>query len=198
MDGNRRYGKEHFGDASQGHAEGAKRLTEFVEWCMDTGVEIVTVYAFSTENWKRSKEEVDFLMSLFKQNMEQIRKESIERNVKLRVLASDPKLLPDDVLEVVKRMEEDTKNNTRFTLNMCVSYGGRSEIVGACRSIAADIASGTIAEKEISEELVSDRLLSSGQPDPDLLIRTSGEQRLSNFLLWQLAYTEMIFLPKPW
>lgn len=198
MDGNRRYGRQQFGDASRGHAEGAQRLTEFVEWCMDAGVEILTVYAFSTENWKRSKEEVDYLMTLFQNHMEQIRKESIDRNVRLRVMASDPSLLPDHILETINRMESDTIDNTSFTLNMCVSYGGRSEILGACRSIAADVASGAVPESAITEQLFSDRLLSSGLPDPDLLIRTSGEQRLSNFLLWQLAYTEMIFLAKPW
>ena len=198
MDGNRRYGRKQFGDASRGHAEGAKRLTAFVEWCMDAGVEILTVYAFSTEKWKRSKEEVDYLMSLFQEHMEQIRKESIDRNVRLRIMASDPTLRPDHILETIKRMEEDTAGNTKFNLNMCVSYGGRSEILRACHSIATDVASGAIQEAAITEQLFSDRLLSSGLPDPDLLIRTSGEQRLSNFLLWQLAYTEMIFLGKPW
>lgn len=198
MDGNRRYGRKRFGDASRGHAEGARRLTEFVEWCIDAGVEILTVYAFSTENWKRSKEEVDYLMSLFQEHMEQIRRESMDRNVRLRIMASEPDRLPGHILETIKRMENDTMHNTKFTLNLCVSYGGRSEIVGVCRSIAADVACGALKESAISEQLLSERLLSSGLPDPDLLIRTSGEQRLSNFLLWQLAYTEIIFLSKPW
>jgi undecaprenyl diphosphate synthase len=198
MDGNRRYGRQHYNDASRGHADGAQRLSECVEWCIELGVENLTVYAFSTENWKRSTEEVDFLMTLFKSHLEQILVESLKRDVRLRVLTSEDTKIPEDVKALIVRMEEGTKTHKSFALNLCVSYGSRGEIAGTCKKIAADVLAGKLSVEDIDEGLFDDRLLSGGLPDPDLLIRTSGEQRLSNFLLWQLAYTEMIFLNKAW
>jgi len=198
MDGNRRYGLERLGNKLAGHFEGSQTLSRVVEWCIEEGVEILTVYAFSTENWKRSSEEVSELMSIFERYCEQIRKDAKAKNVRLRVLASDPEKLPLRIHESAKALERDTATNTGFCLNLCVSYGSRSEIVGAVRRLAEDVAQGNLSSEDITEDLFSQTLLTGNMPDPDLLIRTSGECRLSNFLLWQLAYTEMVFVNKYW
>jgi undecaprenyl diphosphate synthase len=160
MDGNRRYGRQHFNDASRGHAEGAQRLSECVDWCIELGVKNLTVYAFSTENWKRSPEEVNFLMTLFKSHMEQILEESLKRDVRLRVLTSDSAKLPEDIKGLITRMEEDTKTHTSFGLNLCVSYGSRGEIAETCKKIAGDVLAGKVAVENIDEDLFNDRLLS--------------------------------------
>ena len=165
---------------------------------MEGGVEILTVYAFSTENWKRPKEEIDYLMALFKDHMKQIHKEAIQRKIRIRVLATDAASIPEDIAAVIEQMERDTLHNERFSLNICLSYGARGEIVQAARTLAAAAKDGTVAPDEIDEVMFGSSLLTQGLPDPDLLIRTSGEQRLSNFLLWQLAYSELTFVPKAW
>ena len=198
MDGNRRYGRRRYGDATRGHADGGRKLTEFIEWCMELGVTTLTVYAFSTENWGRPAVEVKLLMDLFTTHLAQIHAEAIGRNVRMRILASDEGRVPPAMLADMRRMERDTRGCDGFTLNLCISYGGRGEIVNACRQIAADVGRGALREEDIDEGAVGARLLSGALPDPDLLLRTSGEHRLSNFLLWQLAYTELLFVPQTW
>eukprot|EP00457_Paulinella_chromatophora_P006722 gb/GEZN01006741.1/.p1 GENE.gb/GEZN01006741.1/~~gb/GEZN01006741.1/.p1 ORF type:complete len:377 (+),score=61.09 gb/GEZN01006741.1/:107-1237(+) len=198
MDGNRRYGRAVHGVATQGHADGGKTLDKVVDWCIELGVEVLTVYAFSTENWNRDPEEITCLMTLFAKNAKQIQDKSVERNIRVRVLASDPAMLPEHIQEAFFSLEKETASCNGFQLNLCVSYGSRSEIVRACRLVAQKVKDGELTTDQIGEEMLSGQMLTAGLPDPDLLIRTSGERRLSNFLLWQLAYAEMVFVEKPW
>ena len=201
MDGNRRYGKRKYGGAgSRGHWDGGRTLVDFVDWCMAAGVHTLTAYAFSTENWKRDPKEIDVLFTIFETYCHQIHGEALSKGIRLRVLVSDPEKLPVHMRALFATMEESTQHCKAFELNLCVSYGSRSEIVQACRSISEDVAGGRLRAADIDEDTVSRALLTGGLEggDPDLLIRTSGEQRLSNFLLYQLAYTEMIFVDKMW
>ena len=202
MDGNRRYGKENYGMATKGHADGGETLSKCITWCKELGVEALTVYAFSTENWNRSQHEIDYLMSVFEKYSNKILEDALENNVKVSVLASEKELLPLHIQQLFDALEEKTKGCNSFHLNLCVSYGGRSEIVQAAKSLAADVQTGSIGSiDDIDESLFSRYLLTAKAGnvcDPDLLIRTSGELRLSNFLLYQLAYSEMVFLQKNW
>ena len=199
MDGNRRYGKRVYGDATRGHADGGRKLTEFIEWCGELGVHTLTVYAFSTENWGRPAAEVALLMELFATHLAQIHAEALQRDVRIRILASDEARIPAGMLGDMRKMERDTASCKGLQLNVCMSYGGRGEIANAAKALAKDVARGAIAAEAIDESAVASRLLGDGAcPDPELLLRTSGEQRLSNFLLWQLAYTELRFVPQTW
>ncbi|KAG6577936.1 di-trans,poly-cis-decaprenylcistransferase [Phytophthora cinnamomi] len=198
MDGNRRYGKHKYGAGVKGHSDGSRTLVNFTDWCIDAGITALTVFAFSTENWNREQSEVDALMNLFNQFMHEIVPEALKREVRVRVLVSDGRKLPAYIVEAIEEIETKTQHCTRFSLNLCVSYGARDEIVGACKKIAKEVASGQTSVEEINEELLSQRMLTAGLPDPDVLIRTSGELRISNFLLYQIAYSELIFMDKMW
>lgn len=201
MDGNRRYGKEMYGDAGRGHAEGGRTLSRVIDFCLEFHVQALTVYAFSTENWNREQAEIDLLMDIFVTQADEILHEAKSRNVQVKILSSDPMKLPMKVQQKFKELEEVTRLGTNMTLNLCVSYGGRGDIVNACRSVTQQVLNGTIATVEdITEDVLSNNVLTGDCkiPDPDLLIRTSGERRLSNFLLWQIAYSEFIFLEKHW
>lgn len=171
---------------------------------MERGVRALTAYAFSTENWKRDPTEVNALMHIFCRHAEKMREEALAWGVRVRVLCSDPARIPSHVLTRLRALEEATAGTAgngdaaKFTLNLCVSYGARGEIANACRRLAARVATGDMAAEAIDEAAVAGELLTAGTPDPDLLIRTSGECRVSNFLLFQLAYAEMVFLPKRW
>ncbi|KAE8881050.1 hypothetical protein PF005_g13948 [Phytophthora fragariae] len=198
MDGNRRYGKNKYGAGVRGHSDGSRTLVNFTDWCIDAGVKALTVFAFSTENWNREQSEVDALMNLFNQFMHEIVPEALKREVRVRVLVSDGRKLPAYIVEAIEEIEAKTQHCTRFSLNLCVSYGARDEIVGACKKIAKEVANGETSVEEINEELLSQRMLTAGLPDPDVLIRTSGELRISNFLLYQIAYSELIFMDKMW
>ena len=198
MDGNRRYGKEKYGSATRGHWDGGKKVIEFWKWCNDEGIHTLTVYAFSTENWNRDAEEVSALMSIFCQYCDEIREEAIKDGLRVRVLTTDGERIPKDARENIERLEEETKHCTNFTLNVCFSYGGRNEIVNACKNIAMDVQAGKMNVDEIGEAAVQNKMLTSHCCDPDIIIRTSGEERLSNFLLWQAAYSEFFFLEKQW
>lgn len=198
MDGNRRYGKEHFGSAHKGHHAGGQTLSNFVDWCIEEGISALTCYAFSTENWKRSKEEVACLMSLFHQHCKQIMKDSLEKNIRVRILSSDAQSIPADLELLFREMEEKTRHCDGFYLQLAVSYGSRSEITNACRTIAQQVKDGELSIDNITEDLISNTLLTGTLPPIDLMLRTS-EIRLSNFLLWQLAYSELVFFPnKNW
>eukprot|EP00602_Paraphysomonas_sp_CaronLab_P005660 CAMPEP_0185027230 /NCGR_PEP_ID=MMETSP1103-20130426/12022_1 /TAXON_ID=36769 /ORGANISM="Paraphysomonas bandaiensis, Strain Caron Lab Isolate" /LENGTH=239 /DNA_ID=CAMNT_0027561123 /DNA_START=76 /DNA_END=795 /DNA_ORIENTATION=- len=198
MDGNRRYGREKHSDPLQGHWTGGQTLVDFVQWCMDDGIEILTVYAFSTENWNREQHEVTTLMMIISKYAESLQKEAISKNVRVNILATDLDRLPGNIRAKVRELESATRDCTGFVLNVCLSYGGRAEIAIACRDIAAAAVAGNISVQDISEDTIQRFLTTRSLPDPELLIRTSGEYRLSNFLLWQIAYTELVFIEKYW
>lgn len=198
MDGNRRYGKAKYGSISKGHWDGSKKLVEFSKWCLAEQIQIVTVYAFSTENWSRDANEISSLMKIFSKYCDELREEAVKRGIKIRVLSTEGEKLPSDVQTGIKRMVEETAKGDKLLMNICLSYGSRGEIVNACKSIFSDIQQEKIQLQDISEEELGKRLLTGSNPDPDIVIRTSGEFRLSNFLLWQLAYSEMFFLDMSW
>ena len=198
MDGNRRYGRQRHGSATRGHWDGSKTLADFAKWSMAEGVEVLTVYAFSTENWNRNDDEVAALMSIFVRYCDELREEALARGIRLRVLSTETDRIPPDVAAGLKRMVEETAHCDRFLMNICLSYGSRGEIANACRSVATDVQHGKLNASEITEEVFGERLLMSDCPDPDIILRTSGEMRISNFLLWQMAYSEMFFLEKTW
>lgn len=198
MDGNRRYGRARYQDALKGHWDGGQTLVDTVRWCMESGVEILTVYAFSTENWKREEKEIDVLMTIFCKYAERCEQEAMEKNIRIRVFCTDKSRLPKGVIAAVDKMEHNTRENSGFSLHLCVSYGSRSDIASATRTIAEKVASGKLKPENIDEQTVSNHLVTRDVPDPDVLIRTSGEYRLSNYLLYELAYAELFFLPKFW
>lgn len=196
MDGNRRWAKKNNLDTPQGHKAGAENLQRIAKFANKIGIKYMTVYAFSTENWKRSKEEVGAIMKLLKYYLAQFFKSSDE-NIKINVIGRKSDL-PKDLLAEIEKTEERTKNNTGLVLNIAFNYGGRDEIVTATKNIAQKALAGEIKIEDINEELISNNLYTSGQPDPDLLIRTSGEERISNFLPWQISYSEFVFTDKYW
>ncbi|KAJ0405199.1 hypothetical protein ATCC90586_008827 [Pythium insidiosum] len=198
MDGNRRYGKSKYGAGVRGHSDGSKTLVAFTDWCIEAGIQALTVFAFSTENWNRDPAEVDALMGLFRDFMHQIVPEALKRNIRVRVLVSDGRKFPSFIVEAIEDIESKTKHCDGFDLNICVSYGARDEIAYACRKIATKVANGEAVPEDIDEQFVGDHLLTAGLSDPDVLVRTSGELRISNFLLFQIAYSELIFLDKNW
>ena len=196
MDGNRRWAKKNNLTTPQGHKEGAENLKRISKFANKLGIKYLTVYAFSTENWKRSKEEVGAIMKLLKFYILDFFK-SYDENIKVNVIGrmSD---IPDDLQKEIKTVEEKTKDNTGLVLNIAFNYGGRDEIVSAVKNIARDVVEGKIKIEEITEDTVSNNLYTANQPDPDLLIRTSGEERISNFLPWQISYSEFVFTDKYW
>lgn len=197
MDGNRRWAKEKGIDTKLGHKAGAETLEKIAAYANDIGLKYMTVYAFSTENWKRTKEEVGALMILLRTYLDKfLNKESL-RNIKIRVLG-DIENLDKGLKESIERIVEKSKNNTGLTLNIAFNYGGRAEITRAVRNISKKVKDEEIRPEDINEEMISNNLYTNGEPDPDLLIRPGGELRISNFLLWQLAYTEFLFIDKYW
>ena len=197
MDGNRRWAKNKNLPVSLGHKEGAKTLEKVVRYANKIGIKYITVYAFSTENWKRSQEEVSTLMGILRWYLKDCVKKSMKNNVRCRVIGRKEEL-SEDIIESINNLEEKTKNNTGLNFTIAINYGGRDEIVRAVRKIADKVKAGEIETSDIDEAMISDNLDTAGIPDPDLLIRTSGEQRLSNYLPWQLAYTEFYFTDVYW
>ena len=197
MDGNRRWARSHNLPIKLGHKKGADKLEEMAKYANKIGIEHLTVYAFSTENWKRSEEEVSGLMSLLKQYLNNFLNRTSTENIKINFLG-DIKVLRKELQESINKAIEKTKNNTGLNLNIAFNYGGRDEIVKATRKIAEKVKANEIDIDSINEELISKNLYTYNIPDPDLLIRTSGEIRLSGFLIWQSAYTEFLFLDKYW
>lgn len=197
MDGNRRWAKEKGIETRLGHKEGAETLKRIAKYANNIGIKYLTVYAFSTENWKRTKEEVGALMGLLQMYVADFLKDSDLENVKINVLGDLTKLDKGLQNSIAKAIDK-TKNNTGLTLNIAFNYGGRDEIARATKKIAEEVQNGEIDLKDINEELISENLYTAGQPDPDLLIRPGGEKRISNYLLWQLAYTEFLFIDKYW
>lgn len=197
MDGNRRWARERNLETKLGHKEGAENLKRIAKYANKIGIRYLTVYAFSTENWKRTKEEVGALMLLLQKYVEDFLTDKNMDNIKINILGDISKL-DNGLQKSIQRIVEKTSSNTGLTLNIAFNYGGRDEIVKATQKIATKVKNGEIQIDEINEELVSNSLYTAGQPDPDLLIRPGGEQRISNYLPWQLAYTEFLFIPKYW
>ena len=197
MDGNRRWAKEKGLDYRLGHKEGAEALRRIAKYANKLGVKYLTVYAFSTENWKRTKEEVGALMILLQKYLEEFLSSDDFENIKVNMLGNIADL-DTGLQKSINKIIEKTKNNTGLVLNIAFNYGGRDEIVRAVRKIAEEVKENKINVEDIDEQTISNSLYTAGQLEPDLLIRTSGEQRLSNFLLWQLAYTEFYFVQKYW
>lgn len=197
LDGNGRWAKSKGMPRNYGHSKGAKNLEVICEDAWNMGIKYLTVYLFSTENWKRSKEEVDGLMKLFRSYTRTCIKTARKNNMRVRVLG-DPTALAEDLQASLKELEESSKENTGLQFQIAINYGSRDEIVRAVRHVAADSVDGKLSPDQITETVFSGYLDTRDVPDPDLLIRTSGEQRLSNYLLWQLAYTEFYFTEVPW
>lgn len=190
LDGNGRWAKKRGLPRSMGHKEGCIAVEKTVEDAARLGIKYLTVYGFSTENWKRSSEEVGALMQLFRFYMVKLLKTAKANNVRVRMIGDRERFAPD-IVQGIGKLVEETKDNTGMIFVIAVNYGGRDEIVRAARKIAAKAKEGEICPEEITEEAFSSYLDTDGMPDPDLLIRTSGELRLSNYLLWQLAYSEL-------
>lgn len=197
MDGNRRWAREKNIDYRLGHKEGAKTLEKIVRYAKKAGIKYITVYAFSTENWKRSKEEVNALMLLLKNYLDDYGKKADTENIKVKVLGDITALAPG-LQKSIKKCEERTKDNDGIYFSICINYGGRDEIIHAVKSILQDAKEGKIEIDDINEELMNNYLYTKEIPDPDLIIRTSGEIRTSGFLTWQGVYSEYLFMDKYW
>ena len=197
MDGNRRWAKNKGLPISYGHKEGAKTLERIVRYANKIGLKHITVYAFSTENWKRAEEEVSALMLLLKNYLDDYSKRADTENIKIKFLG-DTTALPKSMHKSIENCLSRTENNTGITFNIALNYGGRLEIVRAVKEIAKKVKQNEIEIEDINEEIISNELYTKGQPDPDLVIRTSGELRLSNFLTWQSVYSELLFIKKYW
>ena len=197
MDGNGRWAKKRGLPRKAGHRQGAKTFRTITRYCSDIGIKYLTVYAFSTENWKRSTDEVSTLMNILRKYLKDCVKKSMKNNVRCRVIGRKEELSAD-IIESINNLEEKTKNNTGLNFTIAINYGGRDEITRAVKKIAADVKAGKINPDDITEQTITDNLDTRELPDPDLLIRTSGEQRLSNYLPWQLAYTEFYFTDVYW
>lgn len=197
MDGNGRWAREHSLSRLEGHKRGSEVARNIVTTASRMGVSYLTLYAFSSENWRRDPDEVSGLMALLKHYLEDEVEELHKNGVRLKVIG-ERNLLPNTILSLVEQVEEFTKTNKTITLQMAISYGSRAEIIHAVRTIAEKIRDRRLDPETITEQIFQQHLYTAGIPDPDLLIRTSGEQRISNYLLWQLAYTELIFVDKFW
>lgn len=197
MDGNRRWAKSKGKPAAFGHKEGAKTIEKIVRYANKIGLKYITVYAFSTENWNRAKDEVKSLMLLLQSYIEDYSKRADSENIKVQFLGDISAFSPK-MQKGIEDCKERTKNNTGVTFNIALNYGGRAEIIKAIKEISEEVVNNKIKIEDINENIVSNKLYTAGIPDPDLLIRTSGEIRLSNFLPWQLVYTEFLFVEKYW
>jgi tritrans,polycis-undecaprenyl-diphosphate synthase [geranylgeranyl-diphosphate specific] len=200
MDGNRRFSKIQGNiNTIEGHKRGVSTLERVLDWCVDLGIEIVTAYAFSTENFNRSPEEVHGLMQLFKENFQGIASNPKIHNNQVRVKAVGKlELLPDDVREAIRIAEESTAHYNKRQVNIAIGYDGRAEIIDAIKKIVNEVEEGELKQEDINEEMVNKNLYTAGLEDPNLIIRTSGEERLSGFLLWQSSYSELYFCDSLW
>ncbi len=199
MDGNRRFAKEMGLASTSGHEKGREKLEEVMEWCQELGIKVLTVYAFSTENFNRSSDEVELLMELFEDSLRSLKDEKRvhEERIRIKVLGNLD-LLPDNIQRLIEEVEDVTKDYDSNFYNIAIAYGGREELVHAFRRIAAKVEEGCIKADEIDEDMISKHMYTSHVPDPDLVLRTSGEVRISNFLLWQMAYSELYFTDVYW
>lgn len=196
MDGNGRWAQKRGLDRRFGHREGAKTFQKIVEYCYELGIPFATFYAFSTENWRRPKEEVDGIMNLLRDYLNRDFTDN-SKNVRMRFIG-DRSALAQDIQLKMGEIEERTRENSRTTVNLAINYGGRDELVMAMRRLALQVQQGQLSPEEIDADCISGMIYTAGQPDPDCIIRPSGEQRSSNFLLWQSAYAEMVFMDVLW
>lgn len=197
MDGNRRWAKKRGLPIAMGHKKGAETLIEVAKGAKKIGLKYMTVYAFSTENWQREKAEVDALMDLLRHYLDTSFKELQENDVRIRFIG-ERDMLAEDIVAKMDKIEADTRDNKSVTLCVALSYGSRQEIIAATKKIAEKVCCGELAVDDINEKIISENLYTADIPEPDLLIRTSGEMRVSNYLLWQLAYTEFYFSATLW
>ena len=197
MDGNGRWARQRGLARTRGHAAGMKAVREAVEGAVEVGLEILTLYAFSQENWNRPQREIAALMSLLQRYVAKEQEELKRRGVEVAVFGELDRLAPGP-REAIRRIEAATRGGRALRLNLMISYGGRAELVRAARLLAERVQRGELAPEDIDEAAIAAHLYTAGLPDPDLLIRTSGEQRISNFMLWQLAYTELYLTPVLW
>jgi undecaprenyl diphosphate synthase len=197
LDGNGRWAKEKGMPRNYGHMQGAKAVEDILVDARDMGIKYLTVYAFSTENWSRPEAEVSALMTILRNYLKTSIKKSMKNNVRCRVIGERSKLSPD-IQEAIRELEETTAGNTGLTFTIAINYGSRDEITRAVRKVAARVAAGELAPEDITEKIIGENLDTDYLPDPDLLIRTCNEQRISNYLLWQCAYTEFYFTPVAW
>ena len=197
MDGNGRWAKKRGLPRKAGHSAGAKTFRKITRYCSDIGIKYLTVYAFSTENWKRPEDEVRSLMKLFKSYLEEALADFKDDSIVVKFIG-DKAPFDEDLRNLMIENEESSKDRDGMVLNIAMNYGSRDEIVRAVKNICNDVQSGAVSTENIDEQLISDYLYTSGQPDPDLIIRPSGEYRISNFLLWQSAYTEFVIMNKLW
>jgi len=199
MDGNRRFAREMGEAPEEGHRLGRDKLEEVLHWCLDLGIKDLTVYAFSTENFRREESEVDYLMNLLEKTLYDFADDPRihEHKVRLRVIG-DMDMVPEGIQTAAEYALKKTEGYDDHSLNLAIAYGGRQDITNAVRSLAQDVMDGKIAVEDINEAMVSSRISTNGLPDPDLVLRTSGELRISNFLLWQMAYSELYFTDVYW
>ena len=197
MDGNGRWAKRRGLPRVAGHKKGVETVREIVETCAQIGVKFLTIYTFSTENWKRPKTEVSTLMRLIVKSLQTETNDLHANNIRLKTIGNT-KILPDEVCSELNQAIEKTKNNDKLTLNLALSYSGRWELTEAIKSISEQYKNGNVKLDDINEDLISDHLSTKGMPDPDLLIRSGGEYRISNFLLWQIAYAEIYVTKVLW
>lgn len=197
MDGNGRWAKQRKMPRNYGHVQGSKNVEKVCRAAWDLGIKYLTVYAFSTENWKRPKDEVDTLMNLLRDYLKQSLEKSRKNNMRVRVFG-DRNGLASDICEVIAKLEKASAGNTGLNFSIALNYGSRDEMTRAMKKMATDVSEGKLAPDAITEEVFEGYLDTAGIPDPDLLIRTSGEERLSNFLLWQVAYSEFYFTDVYW
>ena len=197
LDGNGRWAKKRFLPRNMGHAQGRKTVERIIEDAFDMGIKYLTVYAFSTENWRRPKDEVDALMKLLRDYLKTCIKRANKNNMRVRVIG-DVTGLSEDLREKIEQLEEASKGNTGINFTIALNYGSRDEMIRAMKKMAGDLLAGTLKKEDITEDVFAGYLDTKGIPEPDLMIRTSGEQRLSNFMLWQLAYTEFYFTDVLW
>ena len=197
MDGNGRWAKKRSLPRSVGHREGAKTFRKITRYCSDIGIKYLTVYAFSTENWKRPEDEVSALMKLFKSYLNEALEDFKDDSIVVKFIG-DKSHFSLDLQNLMIENEESSKDRDGMVLNIAMNYGGRDEILRAVKQISQKVSQGELTQEEITEEVFSRHLYTAGQPDPDLIIRPSGEQRISNFLLWQSAYTEYIIMDILW
>lgn len=200
MDGNGRWAKNRGLERSEGHKEGARTFRKITEYCADIGIEYVTFYAFSTENWNRPKSEVQALMKLFKEYLleaDDRERENDIRQSRIRFIG-EREGLPKDLLKLIDKAEKKSSKYSKITVNIALNYGGRAEITHAVKEIVRKVQQGELSAEDITEQTVSDNIYTAGQPDPDIIVRPSGEYRLSNFLQWQSAYSEFWYSDILW
>ena len=196
MDGNGRWAKKRGLPRNMGHSKGAQVFQDMVKYCKQLGVQAVTFYAFSTENWKRPQDEVDAIMKLLKEYL--LRAFDYKKEDNRIIVLGDRTVLTPEIQQLIFEIEDGTKQNTGMIINVGINYGGREEITHAARALAQQVADGKLLPQQINEELLAGQLYTAGQKDPDFILRPSGEKRLSNFMLWQAAYSEFVYMDVLW